>query len=170
MRSIFHVDDILSAGDNFFESIMEKLRRKYTFGKVETKSFVFTGIRITQSDNMEVSADQADFSNKIGAGEYEVKSSDEILDMDENKTLRSLQGQLSWLCTQTRPDLSFDAFQLSTVLNRSTYKDAKHGNKVVKKMKETTKENCVNMLLLFNCFIICVFSFKSSTFCINPYC
>ena len=97
---------------------------------------MFTGIRITQSDNMEIFADQEDFVSKVNAGDYELKQSDDLLNIDENKTLRSLQGQLSWLCTQTRPDLSFDAFQLSTVLNRSTFSDAKQGNKVVKKMKE----------------------------------
>ena len=133
---IFHVDDVLSAGDDMFECIMEKLRLKYTFGKVETKNFVFTGMQITQSDNMEVYVDQENFVKKVCAGEYEMNGADERLNMDENKTLRSLQGQLSWLSTQTRPDLSFDAFQLSTVLNRSTVKDAKQGNKVVKKMKE----------------------------------
>ena len=85
---------------------------------------------------MEVYVDQENFVKKVDAGEFEMKDADERLNMDENKTLRSLQGQLSWLSTQTRPDLSFDAFQLSTVLNRSTLKDAKQGNKVVKKMKE----------------------------------
>ena len=133
---IFHVDDVLSAGDDVFEAIMDKLRLKYLFGKVETKSFVFTGIRIMQTENMEIYADQEGFANQITMGEYETNNSEAFLNRDENKTLRSLQGQLSWLCTQTRPDLSFDSFQLSTVLNRSTFQDAKHGNKVVKKMKE----------------------------------
>ena len=85
---------------------------------------------------MEIYADQEGFANQVTMGEYERNNSEAFLNRDENKTLRSLQGQLSWLCTQTRPDLSFDSFQLSTVLNRSTFQDAKHGNKVVKKMKD----------------------------------
>ena len=137
---IFHVDDVLSAGDEIFETLMNKLRIKYTFGKVETRNFIFTGLEITQSDDMSVSVNQENFINKVQAGEYEMQRSDEILNMDENKTLRSVQGQLSWLSTQTRPDLSFDAFQLTTVLNRSTIKDAKHGNKVVRKMKDKEVE------------------------------
>ena len=50
--------------------------------------------------------------------------------------IRKSQGQLSWLATQTRPDISFDAFQLSTVLNRATQKDGKVANKIIKKVKQ----------------------------------
>ena len=101
---IVHVDDVLSAGDENFEVIMEKLREKYTFGKVESKIFVFTGLNIRQSDNMEVSVDQNDFINKINAGDYSQTSSEMRLNSDENKVLRSSQGQLSWI---SFPFLSF---------------------------------------------------------------
>ena len=133
---IFHVDDILSAGDEVFETVMEKLRTKYKFGKVETKDFVFTGIRIRQNDSMEVIADQEQFMQTIQDTEYDPNKVEESLHEDERKSLRSLQGKLSWLSTQTRPDLAFDAFQLSTVLNRATQKDAKNANKVLKKMRQ----------------------------------
>jgi hypothetical protein len=59
-----------------------------------------------------------------------------FLGKDENRMVRKSQGQLSWLATQTRPDLSFDAFNLSTKLNRATLRDGKLANKVVKKAKQ----------------------------------
>ena len=47
----------------------------------------------------------------------------------------SLVGQLNWLGTQTRPDISFDVCELSTVLNAATVDDVLRVNKVVKKVK-----------------------------------
>ena len=54
----------------------------------------------------------------------------------ENKMIRKTTGQLSWASSQTRPDLSFDALQLSTILNRATFKDAKESRKTVAKAKK----------------------------------
>ena len=39
---------------------------------------------------MSVSVNQEQFINKVQAGEYEMQRSDEVLKMDENKTLRSI--------------------------------------------------------------------------------
>ena len=49
---------------------------------------------------------------------------------------RALVGQLNWLSTQTRPDVSFDVCELSTVLNAATVDDVLRVNKVVKKVKQ----------------------------------
>ena len=43
---------------------------------------------------------------------------------------------MSWAASQTRPDVSFDAYDLSTKLNKATYRDAKYSKKVVMKAKE----------------------------------
>ena len=47
--------------------------------------------------------------------------------------LEKTTGQLSWLASQTRPDLSYDAFHLSTRLNKATYRDALEASKATKK-------------------------------------
>ena len=44
-------------------------------------------------------------------------------------------GQLSWLSTQTQPDMSFGALSLSTRLNQACYRDAKESNKMIIKAK-----------------------------------
>ena len=59
----------------------------------------------------------------IGFGE-------EKLDEEGNKLLRKTVGQLSGLSTQTRPDVSFDALELSKKLNHATNEDTKQSNKV----------------------------------------
>ena len=52
--------------------VLEKLRTKYKFGRIERSSFVFTGLNIHQDENMEITVDQSDFiDQKLEINEYE---------------------------------------------------------------------------------------------------
>ena len=133
---IIHVDDVLSSGSHEFKPIMEKLRTKYKFGKVEQTEFVYTGIHIQQNEEKEIFVQQNDFVDNLIENEFSVEEHDQLLEKNDNRMVRKTQGQLSWLATQTRPDLSFDSFNLSTMLNRAKLRDGKHANKVVKKAKQ----------------------------------
>ena len=57
------------------------------------------------------------------------------MDKEKNQSLRKSTGQLNWVSSQTRPDLAYDAFKLSTCLNKAKYKDAKYSSKVLLKSK-----------------------------------
>ena len=133
---IFHVDDIISAGSENFKGIMEQLRVKYNFGKVEKGNFTFTGLNISQETCSDIKLFQKEFINKLETPEYEAKNPEDYLLCDDNRMLRKTQGQLSWLASQTRPDISFDSFYLSTVLNSAKLRDAKMSKKVIKKVKQ----------------------------------
>ena len=63
-----------------------------------------------------------------------------ILDRKENRFVRKTTGQLSWLSSQTRPDLAFDALNLSICLNKARFKDAKYSKKVLLRAKEDQYE------------------------------
>ena len=78
--------------------------------------------------------------NKLEINDYPEAEPNQVLPKDSNRMIRKSQGQLSWLATQTRPDLSFDAFQLSTVLNRANFRDGKASNKIIKKAKQEKVE------------------------------
>ena len=56
--------------------------------------------------------------------EYEKQPLTKILEKHENRQIRKSAGQLSWLSSQTRPDLAFDALSLSVCLNKATVRDA----------------------------------------------
>ena len=133
---LVHVDDILSAGSDDFKIIVKKLREKYNFGRVEQGNFVYTGLNIQQDENMDIIVHQNSFVENLTTVEASNAGDPErVLDRDDNRLLRKAQGQLSWLATQTRPDISFDSFQMSTVLNRATPSDIKVCNKIIKKAK-----------------------------------
>ena len=53
----------------------------------------------------------------------------------ETKNYRTLIGQLSWMACQTRPDLSFDLCELSSVANKAKLLDMIKANKVLSKAK-----------------------------------
>ena len=46
-----HVDDFLHAGDELFEALMEKLRGRFSAGKVEEKEFRYIGFKVKQCEN-----------------------------------------------------------------------------------------------------------------------
>ena len=53
----------------------------------------------------------------------------------ETKKYRTLIGQLSWVACQTRPDLSFDLCELSSVANKAKVADLMKANKILSKAK-----------------------------------
>ena len=54
---------------------------------------------------------------------------------EEEKLLRTAIGQLNWVATQTRPDLSYDVLELSMITNRATVDHLLQANKVIRKLK-----------------------------------
>ena len=54
----------------------------------------------------------------------------------EQSAYRAICGQLNWICSQSRPDVSFDICQLCTKLSSATIKDVKRASKVLKKVKQ----------------------------------
>ena len=68
--------------------------------------------------------------------QFKTLNPNDLLNDSENKLLRQTVGQVSWLSTQTRPDLAFDALNLSTKLGQACHEDAKESNKAIKKAKK----------------------------------
>ena len=131
------MDDFLAAGSPKFElKIMKALIAKFQFGTVSSKNFNYTGIAIKQDDhNKSIQIDQNQFIESLPIYHYEKGDSEEELSKPENNQFRKSTGQLNWLSSQTRPDLSYDAYSLSTRLNKASYKDAKYSSKVIQKCK-----------------------------------
>ena len=134
---LLHVDDFLAAGNETFENkVMGTLLETFSFGKVSCDKFSYTGISIRQEDDKTIRIDQKNFTQSLPIYQYCPQDPDNILSQDENNLIRKSTGQLNWLSSQTRPDLSYDAFYLSTCLNIATNRDAKYSTKVLEKSKE----------------------------------
>ena len=57
------------------------------------------------------------------------------LNNEEIHQYRSVVGQLNWIGTQTRPDISFDVCSLSMQFGKCTIGDLMEANKVIKRVK-----------------------------------
>ena len=60
---------------------------------------------------------------------------DRISATEVTKT-RQLIGQLNWVATKTKPDLSYDISELSSMLKQENVECLKQANRVVKKAKK----------------------------------
>ena len=73
---------------------------------------------------------------KLPIFEYEKQEPDDVLKKDENGLLRTTVGQLNWAALQTRPDITFDAYSISIILNHAKYRHGKYSTKVLLKAKQ----------------------------------
>ena len=62
------------------------------------------------------------------------------LDQDETRLLRGIAGQINWISSQKRPDVSFDSLELSVKRNKASIGTLKRANKVVRKIKMRESE------------------------------
>ena len=135
-----HVDDILLGGtSDFFASIVKPMKEQLTVGTFcDGEFFKYIGVNVVQKDGI-IGLHQNDYVDSLEAiGLTQARASRRLdkLGKRELHDFRALVGQLNWLGTQTRPDISFDVCELSTVLNAATVDDALRVNKVVKKVKQ----------------------------------
>ena len=115
--------------------------QKFKVGKKQQGSFKYVGLHITKGskgiiiNQDEYAAEIQDVS--IDQGE---RSNEDQLSTSEIRILRSIIGQIQWVSSQTRPDLSFDALDLSVERNRATVSTMKRARKVIKKLKSNKSE------------------------------
>ena len=133
---LLHVDDLLALGsDKFHANIIDDLKNKFTFGKIEKNEFRFCGIDIkVTNDGIIISQnDYVDSLEEIPNSE--THDLDRQLSKEEFKLYRGAIGKLIWLNEQTRPDISFDSLLLSYHNRDAQVKHLLQANKVIRKAK-----------------------------------
>ena len=145
---LIHVDDFLIAGDKkFLDDTEDALKERFTFGRIEAGKFKFTGLNIKESLEG-IFIDQNDYVQSLHPIKIDkLAGKEEKLSKEKFAEFRRLTGQLSWAAENTRPDLSFDARELSTKNKEATYDDLKHANKVLKKA-QLEKDVCLKFTKL----------------------
>lgn len=133
-----HVDDFLHAGDHSFEKLMEKLRERFSAGKVEEKTFKYIGFTVQQHSD-KVILDHSDYIAKIKNSAVDPrKASDKngLLNENEQTTYRQLIGQLNWAVQGSRPDMAFELISMSTKLKQGKVSDLVRAIKKISRLKD----------------------------------
>ena len=79
--------------------------------------------------------DQKSYIDSINPIVLEKKDKDMLLNKDEKRSYRGLIGQLNWASGVTRPDISFNSCQLSTVQSNPRVSDLVMANRVLADLK-----------------------------------
>ena len=144
---VTHVDDFLHAGNDIFEQeVMQKVRARFTPGKVDASHFKYIGFNVNQ-DHQGITIDMNQYVKT--ASEVEPISPAEPvrkLSGQEPSIYRSLVGKLNWIVQGTRPDKAFEVVELSTRFNNATTQDLATVKKVLVKLKE--HESCIRYNVL----------------------
>ena len=120
----------------FEQDIVNSMLKKFCFGKISTNEFTYMGISISHnSESKAISINQNQFISDLPIHSYSKQDANKVLNKNENNLIRKSTGQLNWISSQTRPDLSYDSFIMSTCLNNAKSEDAKYVTKVLRKAK-----------------------------------
>ena len=139
---LLHVDDFFLTGSlRFFRSVGHAIIDKYTVGTLKSSNFKYVGLNICKTSSG-IILDQSSYANDIDDVNINVngRSHDAKLDKHELTELRSITGQVHWVSSQTRPDISFDALELSIERNNASVSTMKRAKKIVKKVKEASSK------------------------------
>jgi hypothetical protein len=133
-----HVDDFFWGGTKLMANVVSQLRNIFFVGGSESGSFKYVGLNIDASDDGSISLDQFGYCSGLKKASLSHKRMSEktsdLLD-EEKHQYRSMVGQLNWISTQTRPDISFDVCDLSTKFSQTKVGDMIRANKVVQRVK-----------------------------------
>ena len=133
-----HVDDGICGGDSHFKEVLEKLRSRYNFGSFEEGSFVFTGIRVHQWDDMSIELDQVEYIEgiePINVPRDRRRNPDDPIDEPERKRFRQLIGSLQYAAVHTRPDISAKVGEMQSAVNSAKVAHLLEANRILQEAK-----------------------------------
>lgn len=132
-----HVDDFLYAGDEHLETLMAKMRERFSAGKVEEKTFKCIGFKVKQFEN-KIIFDHSEYIEKTKNEILDPKrasAKNEPLNEQEHTTYRKLIDQLNWAVQGPRPDMAFEMIKMSTTMKQGKVGDLVRAIKKVSRLK-----------------------------------
>ena len=137
---ISHVDDLLWSGSKCFKSnIIEMIRTVFQIREENSSAFTYVGIEIFQ-DLKGIYLCQKKYITELEEIVIDPSRKDKKelpLNAEEKTLLRKAIGQLNWLATQTRPELSFAVSELSSSVKNSTIRQLVNANKLIRSVKSS---------------------------------
>ena len=154
-----HVDDFCWGGTEQFElKIIKSIKQCFKISTEELQTFKYLGINVRQTDSC-IEIDQNSYINELKEVEIsheKRKNKYAQLNKEEARQLRGLAGQLNWMASQTRPDMAYNACEISVSIKDATINDLIQANKYIRKAKsKNVSLKIVDLENLEQCSIIC---------------
>ena len=134
---LMHVDDFIWGGTRKFESdVIEKIRSVFQVGQQSSGVFKYIGLEVKQ-DEHGINLSQKHYLQNVKSVPINAKRACNKLEdcnETEKENFRSLVGQIGWLGTNTRPDVSYDVLNFSCLLNHPKVGDIIEANKCLRKL------------------------------------
>ena len=137
---IVHVDDFLYGGNrHFLQEIIPQIRSVFRVGTEEEDCFKYLGLHVSETtQGVRISLEEYISSMKeMNTGELGLDKK-RVLESGENSELKRLIGQINWVSTQSRPDISFENCMLGGRVAKAIVADVHQANKVVRKIRGQT--------------------------------
>ena len=133
---LMHVDDFLWGGTERFENVViAKIRSHFKVSEQNDTVFRYIGMNVVQNE-LGVTLHQNEYCKTLGCVNVSAMrglNKNVECNEGEKENFRSLVGQLGWLCTNSRPDLSYDVLELSCKVNTPKVEDLLEANKCLRK-------------------------------------
>ena len=138
---VIHVDDFLVGGNSEFKrNVIDELMKILKISCREQDNFRYIGWDISQNeDGIEI--DQNAYKEVIETvkiSNHRRNQPDHELSDYEKKQYQQVLGQLTWITSQSRPDVRFKVLECSLKSNKPTVADLIQINQVVLKLKKTS--------------------------------
>ena len=136
-----HVDDTITGGEGeLYDEAIAKLRARFPFRKWRSGTGEFLGTIYEQDPNsLEISFAQKEYAEHIQPIRISKERSKKpwlIANPQEVSALRAVNGALSWLSTQTRPDLAVQTSQSQQCFPQPTVQDLLQANQAVRRARQ----------------------------------
>ena len=134
-----HVDDFCWDGTELFKKkVIDVIKEKFHISQEESLVFKYVGIHLSQQRDGSITIHQHDYISDIQLIDIDRERAlmkKDPLTAKESQQLKAVAGQLNWISSQTRPDISFDCCQVSVSCKDATIEDLFKANQNVKKLK-----------------------------------
>ena len=153
-----HVDDFLWSGSLcFITKVISPLKSTFKISSESSSCFKYIGIDLNQLKDG-ICLNQLTYIEELK--EIEVQEShlgqpELPLNKEEKTKLRSLIGQLTWISTQSRPDIAFGVSILASNFKDAKVNDLMRANKIIKYLKMKKIEMYFPKLNLENLKVRC---------------
>ena len=140
---VSHVDDFAFCGsDKFHDSVIKELKIAFQVKVHETGSFKYLGLSVNQNSNG-ISVQQNSYISSIAPisithDRYSKRN--EVLTQEERGALKRFSGQMLWVSTQTRPDVSYETCMMGNMGKSPTMDMIHNANKTLDKLKSKKVE------------------------------